>query len=339
MQTYAGIDLHSSNNYLGIIDENDQRLYGKRLPNKLETVMSALEPYQDSLQSVVVESTYNWYWLVDGLQEQGLPVVLANPSAINQYEGLKYTDDRSDSYWLAHLARLGILPQGYIYPKAQRPVRDLLRRRVLFVKHRTSHLLSLQSMIDRHLAQRISSNKLKRLQAEDVQQWFDSDYEVFTAQSHIAVMQHYKEMIARIEKKVLASAKLSPQFKILLTMTGIGKILALTISLEVGDIGRFPQAGNYSSYSRCVKSSRNTNGKKKGENNRKNGNRYLAWAYVEAANFARRYCPLAQRFYQRKCARTNSVVATKALSNKLAKASYYMMRDQVAYDAEKLFRR
>ena len=339
MQTYAGIDLHSSNNYLGIIDENDQRLYGKRLPNKLETVVSALEPYKDSLQSVVVESTYNWYWLVDGLQEQGLPVVLANPSAINQYEGLKYTDDRSDSYWLAHLARLGILPQGYIYPKAQRPVRDLLRRRVLFVKNRTTHLLSLQSMIDRHLAQRISSNKLKRLEAEDVQQWFDSDYEVFTAQSHIAVMQHYKEMIARIEKKVLATAKLSPQFKILLTITGIGKILALTISLEVGDIGRFPQAGNYSSYSRCVKSSRNTNGKKKGENNRKNGNRYLAWAYVEAANFTRRYCPLAQRFYQRKCARTNSVVAIKALSNKLAKASYYIMRDQVAYDPERLFRR
>jgi transposase len=339
MQTYAGIDLHSSNNYLGIIDENDQRLYGKRLPNQLETVVSALEPYKDSLQSVVVESTYNWYWLVDGLQEQGLPVVLANPSAINQYEGLKHTDDRSDSFWLAHMARLGILPRGYIYPKAKRPVRDLLRRRVLFVKHRTSHLLSLQSMIERHLAQRISSNKLKGLQSEDVQQWFDSDYEVFTAQSHIEVIQHFKEHIGRIEKKVLAQAKLSPEFKILLTMTGVGKILALTISLEVGDIGRFAHVGDYSSYCRCVKSSRITNGKKKGENNRKNGNRYLAWAYVEAANFARRYCPLAQRFYQRKCARTNSVIAIKALSNKLAKASYYMMRDQVAYDAERLFRR
>ncbi len=337
MKTYAGIDLHSSNNYLGIIDENDQRLYGKRLPNELQTVISAVKPYKDNLQSVVVESTYNWYWLVDGLQQQGLPVVLANPSAIRQYEGLKHTDDRHDSFWLAHMARLGILPQGYIYPKAQRPVRDLLRRRVLFVKHRTSHLLSLQSMIERHLAKRISSNKLKGLQPEDVQQWFDSDYEVFTAQSHITVMQQFKEQIALIEKKVLAQAKLNPKFKILQTISGIGKILALTISLEVGDIGRFPRAGNYSSYSRCVKSSRISNSKKKGENNRKNGNRYLAWAYVEAANFARRYCPLAQRFYQRKCARTNSIVATKALSNKLAKASYYMMRDQVPYDAKRLF--
>jgi transposase len=337
MQTYAGIDLHSSNNYLGIIDENDQKLYGKRLPNELETVVSALEPYKDNLQSVVIESTYNWYWLVDGLQQQGLPVVLANPSAIHQYEGLKHTDDRYDSFWLAHMARLGILPQGYIYPKAQRPVRDLLRRRVLFVKHRTSHLLSLQSMIERHLAQRISGNKLKGLQPEDVQRWFESDHEVFTAQSHIMVMQHFKEQIARIEKKVLQQAKLDPKFKILQTISGIGKILALTISLEVGDIGRFPHAGNYSSYSRCVKSNRISNDKKKGENNRKNGNRYLAWAYVEAANFARRYCPLAQRFYQRKCARTNSVVATKALSNKLAKASYYMMRDQLPYDAKRLF--
>jgi transposase len=107
--------------------------------------------------------------------------------------------------------------------------------------------------------------------------------------------------------------------------------------LEVGDINRFPRVGDYSSYCRCVKSERLSNGKKKAENNRKNGNRYLSWAYVEAANFAKRFCPHAQRFYQKKTAKTNGIVAIKALSNKLARASYYMMRDQVPYDPEKLF--
>jgi transposase len=131
--------------------------------------------------------------------------------------------------------------------------------------------------------------------------------------------------------------KLEKEFEMLLTIPGVGNILALTIMLEVGDIGRFPKVGNYSSYSRCVNSRRYSNGKKKGENNRKNGNRYLAWAYVEAANFARRYCPKAQRFYQRKMAKTNSIVATKALSNKIARGSYYIMRDLVPYDADKLF--
>jgi transposase len=122
------------------------------------------------------------------------------------------------------------------------------------------------------------------------------------------------------------------------TIPGIGDILGLTIMLEVGDIGRFPKVGDYSSYSRCVDSKRLSNGKKKGENNKKNGNKYLAWAYVEAANFARRYCVKAQSFYQSKEANTNSIVATKALSNKLSRASYYIMRDQVAFDEDKLFR-
>jgi transposase len=113
--------------------------------------------------------------------------------------------------------------------------------------------------------------------------------------------------------------------------------LALTIMLEVGDIRRFAKVGKYASYCRCVKSERLSNGKKKAENNRKNGNKYLSWAYVEAANFTVRFCPKAQRFYQRKKGKTNGIVAIKALSNKLARGSYYVMRDQVAYDASKLF--
>jgi transposase len=337
MQTYAGIDLHSSNIYLGISDENDKRLFAKRLPNQLDMIVDALNPYKDNLQTVAVESTYNWYWLVDGLQQEGFPVVLANPSAFKQYEGIKHTDDKWDSFWLAHMARLGILPKGYIYPKQQRPVRDLLRRRALFVKNRTSHLLSLQSMFQRHLGRKVSANMLKRLEPEEAEQWFDSAYEIFTVQSQLAIIKNFQQHIKNIEKQTLAQVKLKKEFELLRTITGIGKILALTIMLEVGDIDRFEQVGNYASYCRCVKSQRTSNNKKKGENNRKNGNRYLGWAYVEAANFSRRYCPLAQRFYQRKRDKTNSVVAIKALSNKLARASYYIMRDQVAYDAEKLF--
>ncbi len=145
MTLYAGIDLHSTNNYLGVIDEQDRRLYEKRLPNDLDTILLALAPFKNDIEGVVVESTFNWYWLVDGLQDDGYKIHLANPSAIKQYEGLKHTDDRWDAFWLAHLLRLNILPEGYIYPKDGRPVRDLLRRRLLFVKHRTAHILSLQS--------------------------------------------------------------------------------------------------------------------------------------------------------------------------------------------------
>ena len=337
MDTYAGIDLHSSNSFVGVINGEDQRLYGKRHSNRLDDVLRALDPFQDSLKGVVVESTFNWYWLVDGLQEHGYAVHLANPSAIQQYKGLKHTDDKWDSFWLAHMYRLGILPEGYIYPKEHRAVRDLLRRRLLFVKHRTSHILSLQSMISRNLGWKMSNNEIKKLKPEDIDGLFDCPNLVFMANNSLAAIKFLKKISLDIEKKVKSQVKMRKEFLMLVTIPGIGNILGLTISLEVGDIGRFPAVGDYSSYCRCVESKRVSNGKKKGENNKKNGNKYLAWAYVEAANFARRYCVKAQSFYQSKEAKKNNTVAIKALSNKLSKASYYIMRDQVAFDEEKLF--
>ena len=337
-KVYAGIDLHSSNNYMGIIDEQDHRLYQKRLPNNLDNVLLALEPFKESMEGVIVESTYNWYWLVDGLQDHGYKVHLANPSAIKQYEGLKHTDDKWDSFWLAHMKRLDILQEGYIYPKEERPVRDILRRRLLFVRHRTSHILSLQSAITRNLCYKISARDIKKLDECDADQLFDEPFLILAARNNIAVIRFLGERIKEIEKVAKSHVKLRPEFQYLLTMPGIGDILGLTIMLEVGDINRFVKVSNYSSYCRCVKSVRESNKKKKGEGNRKNGNKYLAWAYVEAANFAIRHYPEAQSFYKRKKAKKNGIVAIKALSNKLARASYYVIRDRVPYDRNHLFR-
>jgi transposase len=158
------------------------------------------------------------------------------------------------------------------------------------------------------------------------------------AKNNIETFLHLQKTTKEIERTVISQVKLRNEFELLQTITGIGNILGLTIMLEVGDIGRFAKVGNYSSYCRCVSSTRISNGKKKGENNRKNGNKYLAWAYVEAANFAKRYSKKAQRFYQRKMAQTNKIVATKALSNKMCRASYFVMRDQIPYDEERVFK-
>lgn len=66
MKTYAGIDLHASNNYSAVINKHDQKLYGKCLPIIVDSVLSALDPFKETLKGGVVESTFNWYWLVDG---------------------------------------------------------------------------------------------------------------------------------------------------------------------------------------------------------------------------------------------------------------------------------
>jgi transposase len=338
MRTYAGIDLHSTSCYLGILDDNDTRVFGGKLDNSLDLIARSLEPFKEELAGIAVESTFNWYWLVDGLQDRGYSVQLANPSAIRQYEGLKYTDDQWDAFWLAHMLRLGILPTGYIYPKEERPTRDLLRRRLLLVRQRTTQILSLQGMVTRHLGRRISVNRIKQLAEGEVEEWFDHPHLRLAAGSSVAVIQFLSGRIREMEKAILAEVRLRKEFESLLTVPGIGEILGLTIMLEVGDIGRFPSVQDYSSYCRCVKAERRSDRKKKGDGNRKNGNKYLGWSYVEAAHFAKRYHDGPRRFYQRKASQRKEVVAVKALANKLARASYYVMRDRIPYDESMLFR-
>ena len=97
MKLCGAIDLHSTNNVTVLTDEQDKIVYQKRLPNDLGLILKELSAYRSELEGIVVESTYNWYWLVDGLMEQGYKVHLANTAAIQQYNGLKYTDDNSDA--------------------------------------------------------------------------------------------------------------------------------------------------------------------------------------------------------------------------------------------------
>ncbi len=341
MKLYGGIDLHSNNSVVAITDERDAVVYRKRQPNDLHVILSVLEPYQEFLEGLVVESTYNWYWLVDGLMEAGYQMHLANTAAIKQYEGLKYTDDDTDACWLAKLLRLGLLPEGYIYPREQRPTRDLLRKRSQLVRQHTSNLLSVQNLMVRNRGTSISANEVKRLDYEQLSQLLDNEELFLAVAGTLVVMRSQQEMIGMIEKvayRHVGYSKASESFKHLRTIDGVGEILGLTILLETGDIKRFEHAGNYVSYCRCVESKRISNGKKKGKGNRKNGNKYLAWAFVEAANFAVRYEPRIRRFYQRKRARGNPIIAIKSVAHKLARASYFILRDGVEFDVERAFR-
>ena len=197
--------------------------------------------------------------------------------------------------------------------------------------------VSFQNLVARERGESISSNQIQKLWPKEVERFFDDKRLVLMGATNIEMIRFLTKQIRPIGKVVLSEVELNPEYEKLQTVPGIGKILALTIMLETGDINRFGKAGNYTSYCRCVKAHRKTNEKKKGENNRKNGNRYLNWAYVEAANFMRRYCPDAKRWYQRKCKRSKQVVATKALASKICKACYFIMKDQVDFEVKKIF--
>lgn len=335
---YCGIDLHSNNGFYGIVEKSGKRVYGKRLPNRLDDVLEALCPYKKQIEEIAVESTYNWYWLTDGLKEDGYNVKLANPAAMEQYSGLKNTDDKSDAFFIAEQMRLGVLKTGYIYPKEERSLRDVLRRRSMFVNQRTSQILSFQSLLTRQTGQLLSISDIKKLEIDTLRKMLGNEDNVFMAVQNMEIIRLFTEKIKMIENHINQKVILRPEFEVLTTIPGVGKILGATIMLETGDISRFNKAGNYTSYCRCVSADKTSNQKKKGKNNRKNGNKYLSWAYVEAAQKMKQYCSEAQSFYDRKFSKTrNGALARKALGAKLTKAVYYMLINQEVFDLKKMF--
>jgi len=338
MRLYVGSDLHSSNSYIGIEDENGKRVFQKKLANDPELIVNTLKPFKNDIVGIVVESTYNWYWQVDLLMAEGYQVHLANPAEIQKYSGLKYADDRHDAFWLAEMLRLNILPEGYIYPKEERPVRDLLRKRGHLVKLRTSLIISLQNILSRNNGYRLKVGDVKALTTDRVAPLLEGNEDLaLSGKVSKQSIDFLTRQIKTVERFILKKMELRGSYSKLLGLPGVGKILGLTIMLETGSISRFAHVGNYASYCRKVATKWISNDKKKGKGNKKSGNKYLAWAFSEAAVIARRKSSEARTYYQRKMQKTNVMVAHQALAHKLARAAYYIMRDGVDFMPKKLF--
>lgn len=333
----AGIDLHSNNVMIGVINQEGRRVAQRKLDCDLGQVLAFLKPLKPQLQSMAVESTFNWYWLVDGLRARGYPIDLANPARIEQYSGIKHADDKDDAFHLAELQRLNILPKAHVYDPQLRPVRDLLRRRTNLVHQRTALLLSFKSLYARTTGQPLDLSAAKKMEPEHAPELYEHPANQLIARVQAEHLQALTKSICRLEAAVLGCARQIPLYERLLTIPGVGRVLGMTITMEVGDIKRFRTDGDFASYCRTVDARRLSNGKLKADNNAKCGNKYLSWAFVEAANFARRFSVPCRRWYDRKAARTNKVLATKALACKLAKAAWHVMARKTDYDARRMF--
>src|SRR6266446_8286743 len=206
----AGIDLHSNNLVIGIVDKDGKRMASQKLSCKLKEVVKFLSPLKQRLEQVAVESTYNWYWLVDGLQALRYPVVLANPAGMEQYSGIKHADDTNDAFFLAELLRLKILPTGYIYDEQLRPVRDLLRRRLTLVHHRTALMLSFKSLYTRTTGQEMALSRLKELEIKEAQDLYDHPANQLIAGMQIKHVEQLSQSIEKLEKVVLDCARELP---------------------------------------------------------------------------------------------------------------------------------
>ena len=339
----CGIDLHARQMYVCVMDRQGRKLVHCNVRNNdFQYFLKLIQPYRHSL-TVCCECMFGWYWLADACAEAGLTFVLAHALYLRLIHGGKNKNDRIDSEKITHLLRSNLIPPAYVYPAELRPLRALLRQRLVYVWSRAELLARISSHQLAH--NRTPAKQTRRIRdpwEEELLAAEDHPLRQFALKNDLAMIRHYDAQIKLLEGRLVSLAKKHSgrEFALLQSVPGIGLSLGLTILHEIGPIERFPTVKDFLSYCRLVKGTVASAGKIKGLRGAKLGNPYLRWAFGEAAVIAKRdhaiIGPLAQRLearFQGNKFKANTVVAIK-----LARAVYFMLRDKTVFDPERLIR-
>jgi transposase len=337
---YSGIDLSARDSHLCVVDENLSIHLQQKAVNELPRIAHLLEPFKPDLQ-IVVESTFNWYWLVDGLQALGFDVCLAHTLGLAMITQAKVKTDRRDAFTLAKLLRAGVIPKAYIYPAETRPLRDLLRRRMQVVGLRAREYGGLRQLLLREGILSSSRNEIKHADDQELRQWFSHPLVVINASHRLERIELLSKQITQLEQTIVELTRQKGDYKRLLGIPGIGPILALTILYEVGEVSRFSNVRQFSSYCRLVPGVAQSGQVSRRGRSSKQGNHYLKSAFNQAAIAAvRSYCAI-KRCFERQLARhrgsARKLVAYNIIAHKLAQAVYHVLKDGTEYQEELLF--
>jgi transposase len=334
---YAGVDLHARSMFLHVLDQSGQTVFARDLPARPEAFLEAIAPFRDGLV-VGAECMFAWYWLADLCEDQHIPFVLGHALAMKAIHGSKSKNDRLDAARLAALLRGGLFPMAYVYPRARRQTRDLLRRRSFFVRQRAqliAHIVNTNSQFNLPPLSKKLTYAANR--TDDLVERFAHPSTQLSVAADLALIDAYQEQVAQLERELVKSAKVDDPvtFGLLRTTPGIGPILGLILLYEIDDIGRFPEVGNFLSYARLVRCEHESAGKVKGYGSRKMGNGHLKWAFSETACLMLRSLPAAKAWMQRQERKRGKRKALAVLEAKLGRAVYHLWRKQVPFDAKR----
>lgn len=335
----CGIDLHARQMYACVMNRQGRKLvHTNIIGNDFRYFLKRVEPYRHDL-TVVSECTFNWYWLADACFEADIQFVLAHALYLKHIHGGKNKNDRIDSEKLAHLLRANLIPPSYIYPAERRPVRALLRQRMSYVWQRATlktHLSMNQTAEGLVPARKSGHNR--DTWEESILQQYTNPLHKFAVSCDMNIIRAYDVQIGKLEAEIIRQAKreLGRNYHLLLSVPGIGRVLAMTILFEIDTIERFPTIKDFSSYCRLVKGSVASAGKVKGSTGGKMGNAYLRWVFGEAAVIAKRNHPLLTPYAERLMAKHGKFKGNAILANKIARAVYFMLQKGTAFDAERV---
>jgi transposase len=337
---YCGVDLHARTLSLHVLDAEGRTALAKTLAAGPEAFLDAVAPFRDGL-AVACECMFAWYWLADLCADEGIPFVLGHALYMKAIHGGKAKTDAIDAHKIAVLLRGGMLPQAYVYPKGMRETRDLLRRRTSLVRRRAEalvHLTNTNSQYNLPPFPKKLAYAANRAELDLPARFTDPSVKK-NVEVDLTLVDAYDERIADVELYLTRTAKVDdPQaFARLLSVPGVGKVLALVLLYEIHDIGRFPEVGQFLSYARLVRCAHESAGKKQGTGGNKIGNAHLKWAFSEAACLFLRTSEQAKRWLARREKKHGKARALGALAARLGRAVYHLLRKKEVFDSKRFF--
>jgi len=333
---YCGIDLHAKAMYVCILDQHGTKLVHKNLPTTPEAFLRVVAPYREELV-VGVECMFTWYWLADLCAQEGIAFVLGHALYMKAIHGGKAKNDKIDAHKIAVLLRGGMFPLAYVYPAAMRATRDLLRRRCHLVRQRAELLAHIQNTNSQYNLPEIGKKLAYQANREGVEEHFPDPSVRKTIALDVALIDHYDKLLGEVELYITRTAKTQDvqTFARLQSIPGVGQILALVLLYEIQDIARFPRVQDFVSYCRLVKCAKESNHKRLGTSGKKIGNVHLRWAFAEAAVLFLRHNQLGKAYFAKLEHKHGKAKALTVLAQKLARAVYYMLSREQAFDLKR----
>ena len=333
---YCGIDLHTKKMYVCILDGEGQIRLHQNIKTEPESLLRILTPFREDVV-VAVECMFTWYWIADLCIQENISFVLGHALYMKAIHGGKAKNDKIDSHKIATLLRGGMLPQAYVYPAKMRATRDLLRRRNHFMRKRAELFAHIQNTRSQYNLPDPLGCIAKPQNREGITQRFDDPSVQRSIAANLEIIQAYDRLLDQLERDIIASVKEHDlrSYALLQTIPGVGRILALVILYEIESIRRFPTVQDFVSYSRLIKSIKESNGKKYGSSGKKIGNAHLKWAFSEAAVLFLKGNEPAKKYLERLSRKHGKAKALSILAHKLGRATYFMLKNKEAFNQKK----
>ena len=333
---YCGIDLHARSMYVCILNQAGEIVAHKNMEATPAAFLRAVAPCREDIV-VAIECIFTWYWLADLCAREKIPFVLGHALYMKAIHGGKAKNDRIDAHKIAVLLRGGMIPMAYVYPPEMRATRDLLRRRMHLVRKRAELLAHIQNTNSQYNLPEFAKKIAYKGNRKDLAQRFAEPSVQKSIEVDLALIDHYDKLIRDLELHIIQHVKVHDvqTYYRLRSVPGIGEILALVILYEVHDISRFEEVGDFVSYCRLVKCAKESAGKHYGFSGKKVGNAHLKWAFSEAAVLFLRKNPQGQKSFAKLERKHGKGKALTVLAHKIARAVYYMMRRQTAFEAKR----